>query len=116
TIRADGAVRLPVPWKEAKLPHVGRPAGGERPPGGRGPEAPLTVRGQRVLNGLPRRRLRQQAWLERLGVGVRQQELGGAEAELAGTVGGAGGRRRGFLHRSGRGAGRDAREGDLLVA
>jgi hypothetical protein len=73
-----------------------------------------------VLNRLPGRRLRQQAWLEWLRVGVRQQELGRAEAELAGTVGDAGAARRGFVLRLGRrlggSAARDAREGDLLVA
>jgi hypothetical protein len=73
-----------------------------------------------VLNHLPGRRLRQQAWLEWLRVGVRQQELGRAEAELAGTVGDAGAARRGFVLRLGRrlggSAARDAREGDLLVA
>ena len=69
-----------------------------------------------MLNDLPGRRLRQQARLERLGIGVCQQELGRAEAELAGTVGGAGAVRRGFVLPLGRSAGRDAREGDLLVA
>jgi len=69
-----------------------------------------------VLDDLPGRRLWQQAWLERLRIGVRQQELGRAEAELAGTRGDAGAVLRGFVLRLGRSAPRDAREGDLLVA
>jgi hypothetical protein len=77
-----------------------------------------------LFDDLPGRRLRQQAWLEWLRIGVRQQELGRAEAELAGTVGDAGAARWGFVlrvgrtvgQRWGRSAARDAREGDLLVA
>jgi hypothetical protein len=77
-----------------------------------------------VLNDLPGRRLRQQAWLERLRIGVGQQELGRAEAELARALRDAGALGRRLVLRSGGRPGRrmgrftagDAREGDLLVA
>jgi hypothetical protein len=81
-----------------------------------------------VLNDLPGRRLRQQAWLERLRIGVGQQELGRTEAELTRALRDAGALGRRFVLRLGGRPGRrlgrrlgrctagDAREGDLLVA
>src|SRR5207244_2726990 len=97
TIRADGEMSLPVSRKKSELPHAGRRAGRACPTGGRGPvESPLEAPRRRVLSDLPGRRLRQQARLERLGIGVRQQKLGRAEAELAGTLRDAGALRRWF--------------------